>query len=51
MIGHAVDVHYNAVGKWINTYKPNGFEALLSNYYGSKKSELENYADSILESF
>ena len=44
-------MHYNAVGKWINAYKTKGFEALLSNNYGSKKSELENHADSILESF
>jgi transposase len=51
MIGHAVGMHYNAVGKWVNTYKINGFEALLSNNYGGKKSELENYADSILKSF
>ena len=51
MIGHAVGMHYNAVGKWVNTYKINGFEALLSNKYGGKKSELENYADSILTSF
>ncbi len=51
LIGLAVGMHYNAVGKWINTYKTKGFEALLSNNYGSKKSELENHADSILESF
>ena len=51
MIGHAVGMHYHAVGKWVNTYKINGFEALLSNNYGGKKSELENYADSILKSF
>src|SRR5215210_2571447 len=44
-------MHYHAVGKWVNTYKINGFEALLSNNYGGKKSELENYADSILTSF
>ena len=51
IIGHAVGLHYNAVGNWINTYKANGLEALLSNNYGSKKSELENHADSILKSF
>ena len=51
LIGLAVGMHYNAVGKWINAYKTKGFEALLSNNYGSKKSELENHADSILESF
>ena len=51
LISLAVGLHYNAVGKWINIYKAKGFEALLSNNYGSKKSELENHADSILESF
>lgn len=51
IIGHAVGLHYNAVGNWITTYKANGFEALLSNHYGSKKSELENHADNILKSF
>ena len=51
IIGHTVGLHYNAFGIWINAYKANGFEALLSNNYGSKKSELENHADSILKSF
>lgn len=51
IIGLAVDLHYNVVGNWINIYKANGFEALLSNNYGSKKSELENHADSILKTF
>jgi len=51
IIGHTVGLHQNAVGYWINEYKANGFEALLSNNYGSKKSELENHADSILKSF
>ncbi len=51
IIGHAVGLHHNAVGNWINTYKTNGFEALLRNNYGSRKSELENHADSILKSF
>ena len=31
MIGHAVGLHYNTVGIWINTHNANGFEALLSN--------------------
>ena len=51
IIGQIVGLHYNAVGNWINTYKANGFGALLSNNYGSKKSELENHSDSILASF
>ena len=50
-IGNVVGLHYNAVGNWIKVYKSGGFEALLTNNYGSKKSELENYADSILASF
>jgi transposase len=51
LIGSAVGMHYNTVGKWINIYKTKGFEALLSNNYGSRKSELENHSCSILESF
>lgn len=51
IIGQTVGLHYNGIGKWINVYKQSGFEALLNNDYGSKKSELENHADSILESF
>ena len=51
MIGQIVGLHYNAVGEWINAYKRNGFEALLSKNYGSNKSELENHANSILKSF
>lgn len=50
-IGYAVGLHCNAVGKWINLYKTKGFEALLTNNYGSKKSELENHAGNILQSF
>ena len=51
IIGQTVGLHYNGVGKWISAYKKNGFEALLNNDYGSRKSELENHADSILKSF
>jgi transposase len=51
MIGQIVGLHYNSVGEWINAYNRNGFEALLSNNYGSNKSELENHSKSILESF
>lgn len=51
IIGQTVGLHYNAVGSWINIYKANGFEALLTNNYGSTKSELEDHAESILKSF
>ncbi len=50
-IGKVVGLHYNAVGKWMQVYKTSGFEALLTENYGSKKSELEDHAHSILESF
>ena len=50
-IGYAVGLHYNAVGQWIGVYKKKGFEGLLTNNYGSKKSDLESYCDSILQSF
>lgn len=44
IIGQVVGIHYNVVGEWINAYKRNGFETLLSNKYGSYKSVLENHA-------
>ena len=50
-IGNIVGLHYNGVGKWIKIYKTGGFEALLTNNYGSTQSDLENHAHSILESF
>ena len=50
-IGEIFGLHYNIVGNWIKAYKTKGFEALLNNNYGGKKSELENHAGSILESF
>lgn len=36
---------------WINTYKATGFEALLTNNYGGTKTELEDNANTILQSF
>ena len=51
IIGEIAGLHHNIVGNWIKAYKAKGFEALLNNNYGGKKSELENHADSILESF
>ena len=50
-IGLAVGLHHNTVGQWINEYKANGFEALLTNHYGTNKSDLENHAESLLSSF
>ncbi|MEO5995366.1 MAG: IS630 family transposase [Chitinophagaceae bacterium] len=51
LIGSTVGMHNNTVCKWINIYKTKGFEALLSNNYGRRRSELENHSGSILESF
>ena len=51
LIGEVAGLHYNIVGHWIKAYKTNGFEALLKNCYGGKKSELESHSESILSSF
>lgn len=51
LIGQIVGLRFNAVGRWVNAYKTNGFEALLINNYGTNRSELDNHSDSILTSF
>ncbi len=44
-------LHYNMVGFWIKVYKEKGFDGLLTNNYGTNKSEMENHAENILDSF
>lgn len=46
-----VGLHYNSVGYWLKAYRNKGYEALLSNHYGKRHSDLENYAEIILSSF
>ncbi len=50
-IGLITGLHYNMVAFWISVYKEKGFNGLLSNNYGTNRSELENHAESILDSF
>ncbi len=50
-IGLITGLHYNMVAFWIKVYKQKGFEGLLINHYGTNKSELENHAENILDSF
>ncbi len=50
MIGLAVGLHHNSVGSWIAVYKREGYEGLLSNRYGTLKSEMEKHSVSILDS-
>ena len=51
LIGLITGLHYNMVTFWINVYKEKGFGGLLTNNYGTNKSELENHAENILDSF
>lgn len=41
----------NSVSYWIHIYEAKGITGLLSNNYGTNKSDLENHCDSILSSF
>ena len=50
-IGVLADLNRDSVGYWTNRYVQEGFESLCKVGYGTNKSKLENYADSILESF
>jgi len=51
LIGVLADLNRDSVGYWINRYGQGGFESLCHIGYGTNKSKLENYSDSILESF
>lgn len=50
-ISSIAGLHYNMVGFWVNVYKEKGFEGLLTNNYGTNKSELENHAENISDAF
>jgi transposase len=50
-IGLITGLHYNTVSHWIEVYKQKGYEGLLTNHYGTNKSELELQSESILSSF
>ncbi len=51
LIALITGLHYNMVAVWIKVYKQKGFEGLVSNNYGTNKSELEDKAENILDSF
>jgi transposase len=51
MIGKLTGLNHEIVGDWIRNYMKGGFEALCQFKYGTNKSKLENYSQSILSSF
>jgi transposase len=51
LIGLITGIHYNIVAVWIKVYKQKGFDGLLTNNYGTNKSELEDHTENILDSF
>lgn len=51
IIGLIADLHCNTVSHWIQVYQEKGYEGLLTNDYGTNKSELEIHSESILSSF
>lgn len=51
MTGLITGLHPHIVSYWIKVYKEKGFEGLLTNNYGTNKSQLEEHADNILFSF
>jgi transposase len=50
-IATIVDSHRNMVSAWIKAYQSEGFDALCQVGYGTNQSNLEQKAQSILESF
>jgi len=48
-IGAICGLHYNSVSHWIRVYIEAGYEGLLTNNYGTNKSELDGYRVSILK--
>jgi transposase len=50
-IGLIADLHFNTVSHWVQIYQEKGYEGLLTNDYGTNKSELEMHSESILSSF
>lgn len=50
-VGQISGLHRHSVSHWVQSYQSGGFESLCQYNYGTNKSELENYSDSILKSF
>jgi len=51
MVGQICGLHRNIVRYWVRKYETEGIESLYENNYGTNKSELDHYAESILASF
>lgn len=51
MTGVLAGLNRDSVSYWVKRYQQGGFDALCQVGYGTNKSELENYAGSIFESF
>lgn len=51
MIGQLTGLHRHSVSRWVQLYQNEGFEPLCRFNYGTNKSELDSYSDSILRSF
>ena len=51
LVGSFAGLHYNTVAHWIRVYKQSGYEGLLTNNYGTNKSEMAAHSESILTAF
>jgi transposase len=50
-IGFITGLHANTVSRWSNVYQLEGYQGLVSNHYGTNKSQLEEHACCILDTF
>jgi len=51
LIGLMSGLHRHSVDSWLKVYVKEGIEAIYKVHYGTNQSELENHAESILQSF
>jgi transposase len=51
MAGQICGLHRNMVRHWVRRYEAEGIEALYENNYGTNRSKLDHYAESILDFF
>jgi transposase len=47
----ATGLYSNGISFWVNEYKRHGFNGLLTNKYGTNKSELEKHSTTFLSCF
>lgn len=50
-IGLWMGAHRNSISAWVQLFKQGGFERIAQINYGTNKSELETYTESLLQSF